>query len=158
MCTLYDLCMTIWCDDVLCCIAIVKGIIFSYVILLHLQKIYVKMIIPIWSLDFPPLCASYIVQTLFVPVVIYTWYKYNPYLTENKNFCWILFRCLKSVFTWTQNENWTEINFSVGWNVVKYFNIKCLISKTPLKKLGYSWSHGHLVKGEDLFPLNSLWH
>lgn len=60
--------MTIWYDGVLYCIAIVKCIIFCYVILLNLQKICVKMIIPIRSLDFHPLCASYIVQTLLVPV------------------------------------------------------------------------------------------
>lgn len=101
------------------CIAVIKCIMFWCVILLHLQNTCVTVIISIWSLN-------------LVPVMTYAWYKYNPYSTENKNFWSVLFRYLKSISTWIQDENWTEINFSVGQNALKNSNLKSLISRSLL--------------------------
>lgn len=68
-------------------------------------------------------------QTLPVPVVISGWYKYNPYFTENKNLCSILFRCLKSVFTWAQDINWTETECP------KVFQFEVFTSKNSSQKV-----------------------
>lgn len=66
-----------------------------------------------------------------------------------------LFRCLKSVFVWTRDESWTEMSFSVGQDVLKYFNLKCSISKSPFEVLVFRVWTAWLALGEGRGPIDT---